>query len=143
MIIQPMDSFLTSGLRNQHTDHFIAGRISAGAQNSAAAMRRLAGKGKLTSGLVELGSPADQFLNPFRPFFHQHTHRLSPTEPMAGLERVGQMNGHIVLFAHRYRDAALRINRTALERMAFRQHNDAAVRGSIRWRREARRLRCR
>jgi hypothetical protein len=36
------------------------------------------------------------------------------------------MDGHIVFFTHRHRHPALCMNRTALERMPFRQHHDTA-----------------
>ena len=36
------------------------------------------------------------------------------------------MDGHVVFFTHRHRHSALRMDRTTLKRMPFRQHHDTA-----------------
>jgi hypothetical protein len=48
-------------------------------------------------------------------------------QAVTGLEGVGQVDGDVVFFAQCDGDSPLGMNRTALERMAFRQHEDAAA----------------
>ena len=122
MIVQPLDASLPHRFTDQHAHHLVSGRVAASSQDTASAVRRFASEGKFASGFVELGAPSDEFLNPCRPLFDQHAHRLLAAQPMTGFERVGQMNSDVVLFAQRDRDTALCMNRTALEGMALGQH---------------------
>src|SRR5262249_26017343 len=127
MIVHTLDSFLLHRLSDQDPHHFVASRIATSPEYAAAAMRGFSGKGKFTTGLVEFGAPFDQLLDPLRSFFDEHTHRILATETMAGLERVGQMDRHVVFFTHRDGDAALCVNRTALERVSFREDQHPAI----------------
>src|SRR5215831_616707 len=127
MIVHTLDSFLLHRLSDQDPHHFVASRIATSPEYAAAAMRGFSGKGKFSTGLVEFGAPSDQLLDPLRSFFDERTHRILATETMAGLERVGQMDRHIVFFTHRNGDTALCVNRTALERMSFREDQHPAI----------------
>src|SRR5215510_11657139 len=127
MIVHTLDSFLLHRLSDQDPHHFVASRIATSPEYAAAAMRCLPRKGKFSSGLVEFSAPSDQLLDPLWSFLNERTHRILATETMAGLERVGQMDCHIVFFAHRNRDAPLCVNRTALEWMSFREDQHPAV----------------
>ena len=74
VIVQPLDALLPHRLGDQHPDHFIPGGIASGAQNSAPAVRGLTGKRKFAAGLVELGTPLDQFLDALRSLLDQDAH---------------------------------------------------------------------
>ena len=45
-----------------------------------------------------------------RSLLDQDAHRFLPTQTVAGLERIGQMDRDVILFAQRDRDAALCMN---------------------------------
>src|SRR5215813_386701 len=127
MIVHTLDALLLHCFSDQDPHHFVASRIATSPENATAAVRGFSGKGKFSTGLVEFGAPSDQLLDPLRSFFDEHTHCILATETMAGLERVGQMDRHIVFFTHRDGDAALCVNRTALERVSFREDQHPAI----------------
>src|SRR5262245_25321443 len=136
VIVHTLDSFLLHRLSDQDPNHFVASRIATSPEYAAAAMRGFSGKGKFSTGLVEFGAPSDQLLDSLRSFLDERTHRILATETMAGFERVGQMDRHIVFFTHRDGDAALCVNRTALERMSFCEDQHLAVAAELEGRAE-------
>jgi hypothetical protein len=52
-------------------------------------MGSLPSERELAADFIELGPPPDQFLNPFRSFFHEDPHGFLPAEPMTRFERIG------------------------------------------------------
>ena len=122
VMTEPLDPLVSPCLGHQDLDHFIAGRIAPGAQNTTAAVRRLLGEGELPADLVKLGSPGNQFLDSVRPLLDQNLDRLLPTKAAPGIQRISQMDGNIVLLAQRDRDSPLSIARTAFKRVPLGQN---------------------
>ena len=57
----------------------------------------------------------------------EHAHRLLPAQAVTRFKCVRQMDGNVVLFAHGDRDAALRMNGTALKGMTLGEHEHPPV----------------
>ena len=73
-MIQSLNTRLTIHLGDQHSYHLVPCRIPSCAQDTASAMGSLPSERELAADFIELGPPPDQFLNPFRSFFHEDPH---------------------------------------------------------------------
>ena len=120
--IQPLNARLPGRIGHQRPHHFIAGGIASRTEDAAPAVCSFPGERKPFADFVELRPPGDQFLNPFRSFFHQDSHGLATTEAVTGFQRIGEMAADVVFFAERHRDATLGIHGVAFQGMPFGQH---------------------
>ena len=95
-------------------------------QHPAAAVRPLPGEGDLGAGAVELCAPLDQLLDARRSFLHQNARRLFVAQAIAGLQRVFQVQAHLILVTERSRNATLRILGVGFRHLLFGQTHHAA-----------------
>ncbi len=79
-----------------HRPHdLLAGGVAQGVGDAVAAVSALASQDQAVAGLVELGAPVDQLVDPLRALADDPLDHLAVAERPAGLERVG----HVVLDA--------------------------------------------
>ena len=109
------------GLEEERAANLAAGGVAVGVQHAIAAVRAFAGEGDLGAGAIELRAPLDEFFDARRTFFHQNARRFFVDQPVAGLQRVFQMQPNLIVVAERGRDTALRILRIRLGDFALGQ----------------------
>ncbi len=94
-------------------------------QHPADAVRRLAGQRDLAVRLaIEGRPPVHQLVDVGRALGHQNAHRVDVAQPVAGRQRVLQVQPRVVVFAHRGGDAALGVAGIALGRGRLGQEQD-------------------
>ena len=80
-------------------------------------------------GQVELGIPAQQLLDQFRPLSDYLADHFLVTQPAAGLERVGDMRFERIGFVNRRGDPSLGFERVAFSHSAFADNDHVTVLG--------------
>ena len=86
---------------------FLAGGVAQGMDDAVVAVAAFASQGQLSAGLVELGAPGDQFLDPLRGLADHLLDDRPVAQRAAGLERVADMVLEAVFGVHDAGDAAL------------------------------------
>ena len=81
--------------------------VAVRVENAIAAVRALARQHQLATFAVEVRAPAQQLLDPQRPFLHQHPRRFAIHQAIASIHRVVQMQRNVFLAAHRNGDSTL------------------------------------
>src|SRR6185437_2295162 len=100
-----------------------------GMQDAVPAVRALATESEFGTVAVELRGPGDEFLDPFRGIFDQDFCCFRIAETVACIQRVLQVQADFILVAERRRNASLRILRTGIRDLAFREYQHT-TRGS-------------
>ena len=110
--------------RQQRAANLAAGRIAVCVQDAVAAVRAFACQHQLARMLafcvaVKARIPAQQLIHACRSFFHQDARRQRIHQPIAGSQRVLQMQSNVLRTANRHRDPALRILRVRFAQRLF------------------------
>ncbi len=88
-------------------------------------MGAFASKGKLGAFAVELRAPPDQFFDPFRSILDQDLRGVGIAKPIAGVERVLQVQADFVFVAEGRGDPALRQLCARIRNFALGKHKNA------------------
>ena len=96
-------------------------------QDAVAAVRAFARQHQLARCFaIEVRAPAQQFFDAQRTLFHQHPRGLAIHQPIAGVDRVFQMQRDVLIAAHGDGDAALRVVGVRFAQRLLGDHQDPA-----------------
>ena len=136
-----MNCLVRLGHAGQRAADLGSGRVAIGMQNARNRMGRFARTQKVAAVVVESRAPLDQFFHPQRALGNQHLGGAAIHQPIAGGDRVFQMERDIFAALHRHRDAALRIMRVRFVYGFLGDHQHLAVNGQFHRRPQSRNAR--
>ena len=97
------------GFGHQSAQNAGAGRIALRVEHPRARVRPLAREGQFASVLVEAHPPLDELVDGFGPFLDEDSNGFLAAQPVAGAQRVVEMQVDFIVFGERHGDAALRV----------------------------------